>query len=69
MKSQLATQPDKKDSDAMLTKPEVAKLLRVSTKTVERYMLDRRLPFIKLGRTVRFTREGVADLKRRFSVK
>lgn len=55
-------------SDALLTKPEVAKLLRVTTKTVERYMAQRRLPYIKLGRTVRFERAAVEALKQRFTV-
>lgn len=57
-----------KDSDILLTKPEVAKILRVTPRSVEKYMKERRLRFIKLGHSVRFERSSVDDLKRQFTV-
>ncbi len=41
-------------SDGLLTKRELATRLRVSTRTVDQYMRDRRVCFVKLGKTVRF---------------
>ena len=45
---------------ALLTIDEVAELLRVSTKTIERLVYDGRIPVFKLNqRTVRFHRRDV----------
>lgn len=38
----------------LLTLSQVADLLRVSVKTVRRWMLSKRLPHVRLGRVVRF---------------
>lgn len=38
----------------LVKKPEVATFLSVTTRTVEHMMADGRIPYIKLGRTVRF---------------
>lgn len=46
--------------DDVLTGDEVAKLLRVSKRTVERL----NLPSVKLGRTRRYLREQVLDFLR-----
>jgi excisionase family DNA binding protein len=40
--------------EAFLTKIDVAKLLRITTRSVDEWMRKRRLPFYKIGRTVRF---------------
>lgn len=37
----------------LLTVPEAARLLRLQTSTVRSWVLQRRLPFVKLGRLVR----------------
>lgn len=57
-----------KDSDILLTKPEVAKILRVTPRSVEKYMKERRLRFIKIGHMVRYERGAVDELKRQFTV-
>jgi excisionase family DNA binding protein len=41
-------------TDRLLTKHEVAQLLRLSVRTVDVYMRAKRLPFLKIGKTVRF---------------
>jgi excisionase family DNA binding protein len=41
-------------SDVLLDKPELAVRLRISKRTVDAWMKKRRLPFIKVGKTVRF---------------
>jgi len=40
--------------EAFLTKKDVANLLRITTRSVDEWMRKRRLPFYKIGRTVRF---------------
>lgn len=44
----------------LLTVAEVAGLLKVSVPTVRRLQQQRRLPFIKVGRGVRFAKSDVA---------
>jgi excisionase family DNA binding protein len=41
-------------ADEVLTKPELAKRLQLSTRTIDQWMRLRRLPYLKLGKTVRF---------------
>ena len=41
-------------SDVLLDKPELAVRLRISKRTVDAWMKKRRLPFIKVGKSVRF---------------
>ncbi len=48
-------------SDGLLTKRELATRLRVSTRTIDQYMRDRRLCFVKLGKTVRFRWQEVLE--------
>lgn len=43
----------------LLTKPEAAERLRVSVRTIDRYIHDGYVPVVRLGRTVRIRR---ADL-------
>lgn len=48
--------------DEFLTKEGVAKLLQVSTRTIDNLMAKKAIPFLKLGhRTVRFRRQAVLD--------
>ena len=42
-----------------MTKQEVAVLLRVTPRTVENYALRGGLPYLKIGRSVRFSRAAV----------
>ncbi|CAN5237682.1 hypothetical protein BH20VER2_BH20VER2_12460 [soil metagenome] len=42
-------------ADQLLTKHDLAKRLKVSARTVDTYMRDGRLCFLKVGRTVRFS--------------
>jgi excisionase family DNA binding protein len=42
-----------------VTKPEVARLLKVSLRTVTRLMRNGALPYLRLGRAVRFRLEEV----------
>lgn len=41
----------------LLTLSQVANLLRVSDKTIRRWMLSKRLPHVRLGRVVRFRQD------------
>lgn len=43
----------------LLTIQDVAKLLNVSASTVRRLQSDRRIPFIKVGGCVRFTKDDI----------
>ena len=56
-------------SSRKLTKVEVAELLGVSCRTVENYMRSRRLPFLKIGRSVRFDLARVEEALARYEVK
>jgi excisionase family DNA binding protein len=49
----------------LLTKEEVAELLRVSPRTIERLVNARELPFVKLDRAIRFHRRDVVELVNR----
>lgn len=46
-------------TDGLLDKPELAVKLRISKRTVDAWMKKRRLPFIKIGKTVRFNWQDV----------
>jgi len=41
-------------SDEILDKPETAKRLKISTRTLDQWMRGGRVPFFKIGKTVRF---------------
>ena len=45
----------------LLTLTEVAELLRISVPTVRRLQQQRKMPFIKVGGRIRFTRSDVAS--------
>jgi excisionase family DNA binding protein len=45
----------------LLTLTEVAELLRISVPTVRRLQQQRKMPFVKVGGRIRFTRSDVAS--------
>lgn len=49
------------DGDSLLTKRELAERLRVSTRTVDEWMRQKRLAFLKCGKTVRFRWSDVLE--------
>ncbi len=58
-----ATMPfsDGKDGTRLLTTDEVAVMLGTGPRFVRRLVTERRIPFIKVGRHVRFTASDVTD--------
>jgi excisionase family DNA binding protein len=50
-----------KAADAMLTKEEIAKYFGVTVRTVENWMIQGYLPYLRFGRAVRFS---LADVQR-----
>jgi excisionase family DNA binding protein len=52
-------QPRPRQGDGLMSKPGVALWLEVSVGTIDRYCKEEGLPFIKMGRTVRFDRAHV----------
>lgn len=54
-----ATRPTPAGLQPLLTVGEVAALLRLSNKTVQRLVASRRLPCVRIGRRVRFTAADV----------
>lgn len=47
--------------DEIIEKPELAKRLRVSTRTVDVWMREGRVPFLKISKSVRFRWGDVLD--------
>ncbi len=47
--------------EGLLTIPDVAAILKVSTYTVRRLQQQRKLPFVKIGGSVRFERSDIAS--------
>jgi excisionase family DNA binding protein len=52
---------DADTSLCLFTIPEVAELMKVSVRTVRRLQQQRKIPFIKVGGAVRFTRNDLAS--------
>jgi excisionase family DNA binding protein len=48
-------------ADAMLTKPEVAKHFGITVRTLENWMVQGYVPFLRFGRVIRFS---LADVQR-----
>jgi len=46
--------PAAESTDEILEKPETARRLKISTRTLDQWMRDGRVPFLKIGKTVRF---------------
>jgi len=53
---------------APLTRRELAEFLDVSLRTVDGYVRQRRIPYIRLGRLIRFRIEDVERALRRYTV-
>lgn len=51
--------PNTTDPDTLLTAHDVARKVRVSTRTVRRLVAEGRLPVIRIGRLVRFRARDV----------
>ena len=47
--------------ETFITKQELARLLRVTTRTIEHYTKQKRFPVYRLGRVVRYKREEVTQ--------
>ena len=57
------------NADELLEKPETAKRLKISTRCLDQWMRAGRVPFLKIGKTVRFRWHDVlAHLKHNFRV-
>ena len=57
MTTQTATPPNlpaTASADEILEKPETADRLKISTRTLDQWMRSGRVPFLKIGKTVRF---------------
>ena len=54
--------------DYLLTKTDLADRLRVKPRTIDNWMAEGRLPFLKLGKTVRFFWPTVMDSLRQHQV-
>jgi excisionase family DNA binding protein len=52
-----------------MTKAELAEFLRVSDRTVDNYVIGRVIPYIKIGRSVRFRLADVEKALSRYTVK
>jgi excisionase family DNA binding protein len=52
-----------------ITKPELAQFLRVSERTVDNYVASRRIPYIKIGRSIRFQLADVQKALKKFTVR
>lgn len=46
--------PASASADEILEKPEIANRLKISTRTLDQWMRAGRVPFLKIGKTVRF---------------
>lgn len=51
--------PDKKDTNDLLSIEEVASKLKVSVNTIYAWVNQRRIPFVKVGRLLRFQTEAI----------
>ena len=55
-------------TDGLLSKSEVAARLRISPRTLDQWMRKKRVPFLKIGKTVRFRFSDVLEKLSRFEV-
>jgi excisionase family DNA binding protein len=53
---------------ALATKAELARFLNVSPRTVDNYVASRKIPFLKLGRLVRFRLADVERALKRYTI-
>ncbi len=47
--------------DKLLTKTDVSKIINVSIKTIDKLVCKKEIPFIKIGRLVRFDRREIEN--------
>ena len=59
-----ATDAASKSETGLLTIPEAAEALRVSTRTVSRFLRDNNLPALRIGRSVRIRRSDLEEFMR-----
>jgi excisionase family DNA binding protein len=55
-------------TDGLLSKKEVAARLRISPRTLDQWMRKKRVPFFKVGKTVRFRFAAVLQKLKQFEV-
>ena len=63
-----ARQTIDQSSDSLLTKKELAPHLRVGPRTLDEWMRKGRVPFLKIGKTVRFRLADVLEKLNAFRV-
>ena len=51
--------PANASADEILEKPETAQRLKISTRTLDQWMRGGKVPFLKIGKTVRFRWQDV----------
>ena len=56
-------------SSALLTKQELATLCSVHLRTVDSWIFQRKIPFLKVGRAVRFDRRAVEKALSKFIIR
>ena len=52
-------QPLSADSETFITKQELARILKVTTRTLEQWAKQKRIPIYRFGRVVRYKRNQV----------
>jgi excisionase family DNA binding protein len=52
----------------LLTKPQLAKLCSVHPRTIEQWMVRKRIPYFKIGKAVRFRKSDVEKALARYLV-
>ncbi len=67
MKRETSTERDEWLQGAIVKKSDVARQYKVSRRTVEYWMKQRIIPFIKVGGCVRFDKDKVEEAIRRFT--
>lgn len=55
--------------EGIVTKPELAESLKVGERTLDRYVAQRKIPYIKLGRLIRFRLADVQKALNKLTVK
>ncbi|MDQ7781204.1 MAG: helix-turn-helix domain-containing protein, partial [Planctomycetota bacterium] len=59
------TPPRDGATDVLMTVPEVARYMGVREQTVRKWVCQRRIPYVKIGRSVRFRREDIEEFLRK----
>lgn len=68
IKSRIAARNEYDGYPQPLTRLELAAFLKLSPRTIDRYVASRRIPFIKIGKTLRFQLADVHRALKRFTV-